>query len=511
MSEPPTIVVTAPATGERLGRVPILDGPAVRELVDAARAAQPGWAARPVGERARTLHRFRRLLAENAEEIADLSCAETGKLPVEALMVDVLTTCDLARWYARRVEEVTARRRVPSGWLLTKRAYTEREPYGVIGVIGPWNFPVLNVMRAVMAGLVTGNAVVLKPSEATPLSALRLRELAIEAGFPADTFQVATGDGSTGRALLQAGVDKISFTGSVATGRAVAREAADRLIPLTLELGGKDPILVLEDADPARAARAAANGAFYNAGQICVSLERAYVTAPVYDRFVEELVRATERLRVGPPEQQDADVGAMTLESQVDAVERQVQDAVRRGARVLTGGRRVEGGRFYAPTVLVDVAPDMDVMRHETFGPVLPVMKVADEAHALRLANDSGFALGASVWGRAGADRTAAALRAGMVCINDALVNGAVAALPFGGAAESGYGRVYGDDGLRELTRSRSLLIDRGRLGWEPGRYPLGRFGRERALGLVRLLHGGRAAKVGALWSVLGRSARDRR
>lgn len=475
-------------------------------MVGAARAAQPAWAARPVAERSALLQRFRRLLARHADDVARLSCDETGKLPVEAIMVDVLTTCDLARWYARRVADVTAPRRVPSGWLLTKRAWVEREPYGVIGVIGPWNFPVLNVMRAVMAGLVTGNAVVLKPSEATPLTALRLRELALDAGFPAETFQVATGDGGTGRALVEAGVDKISFTGSVATGRRVAAEAASRLIPVTLELGGKDPILVLEDAQVERAARSAANGAFYNAGQICVSLERAYVVEGVYEPFVEALVRETQALVVGPPDDEGADVGAMTMESQVDRVERQVADAMERGARALTGGRRLPGGRFYAPTVLVDVTPDMAVMRDETFGPVLPVMRVRDDEEALRLANDSGFALGASVWGGERARELAGRLRAGMVCVNEALVNGAVAGLPFGGASESGYGRVYGDEGLRELTRARSLLVDRGGLSWEPGRYPLRRFGRERALALVRLLHGaGVGQRLRALATLLGR------
>ncbi|HUF14035.1 MAG TPA: aldehyde dehydrogenase family protein [Longimicrobiales bacterium] len=499
------IVVRAPSSGAELGRVPVLGGAQVRAALAAARAAQPAWAALPVRERARRLTAFRRLLAEHARDIAGISSAETGKLPFEAMMVDVLTTCDLAAWYAKRADTVLSPRRTPAGWLITKKAWIEREPYGVVAVIGPWNFPVLNTMRAVMAGIVAGNAVLLKPSELTPLSALAVQRLAREAGVPEAVFQVLTGDGGTGRALVEAGVDKISFTGSVETGRAIARAAADRLIPVTLELGGKDPVLVTEGADVRRAARTAVNGAFWNAGQICISIERAYVVDAVYDEFIEEALRATRALRVGTPEDADADVGAMTTAAQTFHVERQVRDAIERGARVLAGGERAPGGRAWLPTLLVDVTHDMDVMRSETFGPVLPVMRVRDADEAVRLANDSGFALGASVWGPEGdARRLAGRLRAGMVCINDALVNGTIASLPFGGAGESGYGRVYGDEGLRELSRPRALLADRAGLGWEPGLFPLRRFGLPRALGLVRALHGrGVVQRVRGLLSLL--------
>lgn len=499
------IVVRSPATGAELGRVPLLEADGVRAALARARVAQPAWGALHVRERAARLHEFRRLLAEHAHEIADVVSAETGKTPFEALMVDVLTTADLARWFARRAEPVTAPRRASSGWLLTKKTWVEREAYGVVAVIGPWNLPVLNVMRAVLAGLVTGNAVLLKPSEMSPLSALAIQRLVHRAGVPADVFQVLTGDGRTGRALVEAGVDKISFTGSVETGRRIAQAAAERLIPVTLELGGKDPVIVTRGADVRRAAHATVNGAFWNAGQLCVSIERAYVVDAVYDEFVSEVVRATQALRAGLPDEPDTDIGAMTAEKQVAHVEQQVHDAVARGARVLTGGARGPSRQSWLPTVLVDVTHDMDVMRSETFGPVLPIMRVRDADEALRLANDSAFALGASVWGReADARRIAASLRAGMVCINDALMNGVVASLPFGGAGESGYGRVYGDDGLRELSRPRAWLSDRAGLEWEPGFFPLRRFGRTRALGLIRMLHGrGLVARVRGLLSIV--------
>ncbi|HEX6940430.1 MAG TPA: aldehyde dehydrogenase family protein [Longimicrobiales bacterium] len=485
-----SLVVRSPATGEELGTAPVLERHEVRELVERARAAQPAWAALGARGRGRLLLRFRDRLVDRADEVADLTSRETGKTRFEALILDVLITADLARWYARRAPALLAPRRVPSGWLLSKRCYELREPFGVIGVIGPWNLAVLNGMRAVLPALVAGNAVVWKASEMSPLSALLMRELAREAGIPDDVFLVATGDGATGAALIEAGIDKVSFTGSVATGRQVARLAADRLIPATLELGGKDAMIVLADADIERAANAAVVAAFSNAGQLCVSIERVYVEAPVYDAFLGRVVELTSSLVAGPG--READIGALTTQAQLETVERHVHDAVSKGARVLTGGERLPGpGRFYAPTVLADVDHSMDVMREETFGPVLPVMKVRDAEEAIRLANDSRFGLGASIWTRP--DRAAALaprIRVGMICLNDAAVNGLVAGLPFGGVGDSGYGTVYGDHGLYEMTRPRAVLVDRLGLDREFSHYRTRRFGEARVLGLIRLLHG---------------------
>ncbi|HEY0673577.1 MAG TPA: aldehyde dehydrogenase family protein, partial [Longimicrobiales bacterium] len=452
--------------------------------------AQPAWAARPQRERSELLMRYRAIMAENAERIARTSADETGKLLFEALITDVQTTCDLARWYARRAGAVMQRRRAPAGWLITKRVYESREPHGVIGIIGPWNFPVLNCMRSVLAALATGNTVVLKPSEASPLSAVLIRELATTAGIPDDVFLVATGDGSTGAALVAADIDKLGFTGSVETGRAIARQAADRLLPLSLELGGKDPMIVLADADVERAADAAVVGAFVNAGQVCTSIERVYVEAPVYDRFLERVIERTRNLRIGSDDQ--SDVGAITVESQIEKIEQQVDDALRQGARALTGGGRVhtERGRYYAPTVLADVTQQMRIMREETFGPVLPVMKVENADEALRLANDSPFALGGSIWSqRARAERLAPRLRAGMISINDTMMNGVIVSLPFGGLKDSGYGRVYGDEALREMTWPRGMTVDRAGMR-EFAYYPLRRFGTNRVRGMVQLLSG---------------------
>ena len=497
------IEVHAPATGARLGSVPAMDADAVQALVARARAAQPAWQARGVAERARLLMRYRAVIAANADRIARTSSGETGKLMFEALVTDVQTTCDLAKWYARRAHAVTRKRRVPSGWLLTKRAYEVREPYGVVGVIGPWNFPVLNCLRSVLAALVTGNTVVLKPSEASPLSALLMRELATEAEIPDDVFLVATGAGPAGAALVEAGIDKLVFTGSVETGRKIARVAAEQLLPVALELGGKDPMIVLAGANIERAADAALIGAFANTGQICTSIERAYVEASVYDEFVARVVEKAKRIRVGSGD--DADVGAITVEAQLEKIEQQVDDALRHGARALVGGERIRGaGRYFAPTILADVTQDMRIMREETFGPVLPVMKVRNAEEAIRLANDSPFALGGSIWGkRSVAERLVPQLRAGMVSVNDTMVNGLIAGLPFGGLRDSGYGRVYGDEALREMTWPRGITVDRAGMR-EFAFYPLDRFGTARARGLVQLLSGsGMRNKVSGLMKLV--------
>lgn len=482
-----TFTVTAPATGEPLGEVPKLDGPAVAGLVARARAAQPAWAERPIRDRARLIRRFRSRLVARAEAVAETSSRETGKLLTEALIADVLTTAGLADWSARRAEPILGRRRVSAGWLMTKRCYTVREPFGVVGVISPWNWPVLNSMRAVLPAIVAGNAVVLKPSEAAPFSALLMRELADEAGWPDDIFLIATGLGPTGAALVDH-ADRISFTGSAAVGRQIALAAARRLVPVSLELGGKDAMIVLRGSDLRRAAVAAVTGAFWNTGQICISLERVYVEASEHDEFVRLVVAETQRLRVGTGE---ADVGSLTVPAQLDIVDAHVRDALQSGARALTGGRRIDGpGLFYQPTVLVDVTSDMAIMREETFGPVLPIQRVHDAAEAVRLVNASPYALGSSVFGPPHAAQALVHhVRAGMTAVNDALLNGLVPGLPFGGAGESGYGRLHGDDGLREMSWSRAVLADRWGLKDAP-LYRLTRLGIPRTLALVRLLAG---------------------
>jgi acyl-CoA reductase-like NAD-dependent aldehyde dehydrogenase len=438
--------------------------------------------------------------------VAELSSRESGKLVFEALVGDVLPTLDLARYYAARAPAVMKGRSVRS-WMVSKKGRVEREPFGVVAVIAPWNFPVLNPMRAVMAALVTGNAVVLKPSELSPLSALLVREIATEAGIPEDVLLIATGDGATGAALIDPAVDKVSFTGSEAVGRRVAEAAGRLLIPVVLELGGKNAMVVLADADLDRAVNLAVQGAFWNAGQICISVERVYVEAPVYDRFVERAAVAAEALVVGSGPELDADVGAVTTAVQMDRLDRQIADALSRGARIVAGGQRLDGpGRHYAPTVVADADHTMAIMREESFGPVMPIMKVADAEEAIRRANDSPYALAASLWtSRRRGERLVRRLRAGMVSVNDVLHHGAMAGLPFGGMGASGYGRVHGEEGLLEMTQSRALLVDRSGFAREPiGGFPFRRFGVGRARALVQLLHGrGGGSRIRGLFGLV--------
>jgi acyl-CoA reductase-like NAD-dependent aldehyde dehydrogenase len=486
------IEVRAPADGALLGTVPNMTAAAVDALLSRARAAQPDWSRRPVGQRAALLHRFRKRLAERAEEAAELSSRESGKLVYEGLVGDILPTLDLARFYAHRVRRVFRPQRIRS-WMITKKGFVLREPYGVVGIISPWNFPVVNPMRAVLATLVTGNTVVLKPSELTPLSPLLMREIALEAGFPEDVFLVATGDGTTGAALVDGEVDKISFTGSVETGRKVAESAARRLLPVVLELGGKNAMIVLADANLDRAVNLGVQGAFWNAGQICIAVERVYVEAAIYDEFVERAVAETRSLTVGHRSDPDADMGSLTTSEQVCRLDRQLSDAASKGARILTGGGLLDGpGRHYAPTVVADVDHTMDLMREESFGPVMPIMPVRDAEEAIGLANDSPYALAASIWTRRRrGEAMMHRLRAGMVSVNDVLYHGAMAGLPFGGAGNSGYGRVHGEEGLREMTQTRAVLVDRVGVAREPvGGFPFRRFGVARAYALIGLLHG---------------------
>jgi succinate-semialdehyde dehydrogenase/glutarate-semialdehyde dehydrogenase len=452
-----------PATLASIGEIDVATAADVAQAVQRARKAQPEWAATSFRERRRLLERAVRLLVAQQDEFLDVIRSETGKPVEEAQATEILGACDALQFYAKRAERILADRTVPLHLMKSKRLRISYRPLGVVGIITPWNFPFLLALNPTIQALVAGNAVLLKPSEVTPFSGQLVERLLREAGCPDGVFQLLLGDGETGSALVEAGVDKISFTGSVATGRRVAEACARQLVPCTLELGGKDPMIVCRDADLERSAAGAVFGAFANSGQICVSTERVYVVDEVADEFTRRVLEQTAALRQGP--EGEADVGAMIHAPQIDVVEEQLADAKRRGAKILTGGRRNPAwpGLYFEPTVLTDVNHDMQIMREETFGPVLPIMRVRDEAEALALANDTSFGLNASVWTR---DKRrgielAKSVHAGSAVVNDCLVTYAIPESPFGGRRDSGIGQVNGEAGLKSYCHAQSIVIDR--------------------------------------------------
>jgi acyl-CoA reductase-like NAD-dependent aldehyde dehydrogenase len=456
-----------PATGEVLRELECSGESEVLAAVARAGAAQAAWAELGLRRRITVLREFQGKLYAKKSEIAAAITREVGKPLVEALVTEVLVVLDAARFLIDNAWGLLRDEAVPHGNLATKlkSGWLVREPHGVIGIISPWNYPFSIPATETLAALVAGNAVVLKPSELTPLVALELASLLHAAGVPDDVFQVVVGEGPAGAALLRAPIDKLVFTGSVATGKRIAAAAAERLLPVVLELGGKDPMLVLDDADVDVASSAAVWGAFVNAGQACLSVERCYVHRSLYEPFAKACAEKTRLLHVGNGMDADTDVGPMIHERQVRIVESHVEDAKARGARVLAGGTRLPelGVNFYAPTVLADVTHDMRIMREETFGPVLPVMACDDDDEGVRLANDSEYGLAASVWTRDSkrGERLARRIQAGTVMVNDVISCFGISEAPHGGVKASGVGRTHGRFGLEEMVRVKYLDIDR--------------------------------------------------
>ena len=460
---PEVISVRNPATGDPLGDVAVSTADDVRAAVARARTAQAAWGALSVAERARKVSRFRDELLARAEEVIAALVAETGKTRPEALGMEVMLVVDLCDYFCKRAGDILAPRSIPLHLFKHRRSYLHHVPRGVIGIISPWNFPFSIPVGEVLMAVIAGNGVVLKPSELTPLIALKAKELFDACGLPRDLFQVVPGRGAAGAALIDAGVDKVLFTGSVATGKKVAAACGERLIPCVVELGGKAPAVVCADADLERTANALVWGAFANSGQVCASVERAYVHEAVYDELAQKVVEKTRKLRQGAPSS-EVDVGAMTWEQQVGIVEERVRGAVDGGAKLLTGGKRRPGaGRFFEPTVLGDCKQDMDVMRKEIFGPVLPLMRVRTEDEAVRLANDSHLGLLAYVFtrDRKKGERLAERIEAGTVMVNGVLDTYAAPETPWGGVKQSGIGVSHSDDGLRAMCQARHVNVDR--------------------------------------------------
>lgn len=471
----PSFEKRSPVTGERLGTYAIASAEDVNAAVRRARQAFVAWRETSLASRLRILGRLRDVLRTHGEDYARRISEDTGKPMVDALMTEMLPLLGQLDWYDQHAARVLGRHKLPASILFPgKGQYVEHFPMGVIGVISPWNFPFNLAAVPVMSALIAGNTVVLKPSEVTPITGELIREVFERIGLPAGVLEVVMGDGSTGAALAESAVDKIFFTGSVATGRKVMAAAAKRPIPVELELGGKDAMIVCADAPLERAARAAVWGGLVNCGQACVSVERILVEEAVHDRFVELVQRYVEKVRVGGPDEH-ADMGPMTFARQIDTVERHVKDAVAKGAKVLFGGTRLErAGQFFAPTLLTGVRPDMEIYAEETFGPVLPIVKVKDVEEAIRLANDHQYGLNGSVWTKDTKKGIAIAsrLECGQASVNDLITSVGNPAMPFGGVKNSGFGRYHGPEGLLAFSHPKAILVDRGLLSSEPFWFP---------------------------------------
>jgi succinate-semialdehyde dehydrogenase / glutarate-semialdehyde dehydrogenase len=460
-----TAPVLAPFTGGVIGTIPVGVPADVDEAIRRARQAQLGWAARRPSSRGAVLVRFHDLLLDRREEALDLIQLESGKARRHALE-EILDTALVARHYGfRAAKYLRVRRRAGAlpGLTMT-REY--RQPVGVVGIISPWNFPLILGITDALAALAAGNAVVLRPDEQGSLTALWAVDLLYEAGLPSDVLQVVTGPGPELGPPLIEGADFIMFTGSTRTGRIVARQAAERLRGYSLELGGKNPMLVLEDADLEAAVDGAVRGAFVGAGQVCVSIERLYVHDALFDRFAKRLVERVREMKLSPAFDYDADMGSLTVPRQLDTVESHVRDAVEKGAHLLVGGRHRPdiGPLFYEPTVFTGVTPEMKMFAEETFGPVVALYRVASDEEAIARANDTRYGLNASVWSRSirHAVRVAKRIQTGTVNVNESYgATWTATSAPIGGMKESGFGRRHGAEGILKYTESQTIAIQR--------------------------------------------------
>ncbi|MEA2405239.1 MAG: hypothetical protein QOE08_1886 [Thermoleophilaceae bacterium] len=490
-----------PATGERIGAVPTLKPEQVQAVVDDVAEVQPFWAQLPLSDRARYMRRTAQVLIDNLDDLTSLLTLEQGKPRNESYVMELMPTIDGLHWIADHGEEILSDEKIPYPQIFwkQKKSWFTYEPLGVVGVIAPWNYPWSIPFGEVAIALMCGNGVVLKPASLTPLIGDRIQWAFERAGLPEGIIRTVHGGGAVGNALVESSAAKIFFTGSVGVGRRVGTACAERLKGSVLELGGKDSQIVLDDANVANAVSGCLWGGFANAGQTCAGIERVYVVPEVAQRFTREVIEGAKKLRLGDPMDWDVEVGPMVSMDQFELVRELVDDAVANGATLHCGGP-VDDGPYYEPAVLTDVTHDMRIMREEIFGPVVPIVEVADEEEAIRLANDSEFGLGTSVWtcDRDKGRRIARRIETGMVWINDHMYSHGAIQTPWGGAKHSGIGRAHSRFGFYECVNVKHVAWEPSRLRnfwWHPYDESMG----SALHASAQLLYGRDADKAGAL------------
>jgi len=461
-----TLASHAPASGDLLGEVATTPVSHIAQMVARAKRAQEAWGALSVDERIERVSALLSLIGQRSEDIAATISRENGKPKHEALIHEIFTLCEIGHFYAANAPRVLEARSFFPRVLKHRSSTVRRVPLGVVAILSPWNFPFMIPGADLLAALIAGNAVILKPSEFTPLTATLLKELFDESGLPEDLFQVVYGHAAEGAALVAAGVQKVIFTGGTGGGKKVAALAGEHLVPCVLELGGKAPAIVCEDANIALAAKAIVYGAFANLGQACVSIERVYAHSSIYDRLVQRIADETRTLTQGDPATGTFDLGAACIDSVRTRIEEQVADALSKGARLIVSSTP-SGPRFLSPSVLIHCNETMSVMREESFGPIVGIQKVESDDEAIRLSNGLPVGLSANVFSgdKRRARSIAERLRAGSIAINDALVNYGTVEAPFGGVGASGYGRVHGEESLVAMTSTQHISEERLPLG----------------------------------------------
>ena len=479
ITSPGSTIAYNPATGEEIGQIENTDMTKVPQIFEQARSAQKIWEAKSFSQRAAAIKKMRTYIVNHAESLSEVISQSNGKTRIDALGTEVLPCTLACDWYAKNAEKVLKEKKIPVDSLLffNKKSVMQHKALGVVGIISPWNYPLSIPFGEIIMGLMAGNAVILKVAAATPLVGEAINKIIAAGELPTGLFQQIVGSGgAVSKSFFENNIDKIFFTGSVGVGKQLMSEAAETLTPLSLELGGNDPMIVLADADLERATNGAAWAGFQNAGQSCGGVERVYVHASVYDDFVELMAKKTRALRHGVDESHNVDIGCLTTKSQLNTVKEHLEDALAKGAKIVAQSQPVgpQNGYFHPATLLTNTTDDMLFIRDETFGPLIPVIKFSTEEEAIALANDSHLALTSSVWtknakkGRA----FAAKLESGVTTINDHLYTHGLSEMPWGGWKHSGLGRTHGPEGLLEMTHAKAvnwdILPSKRNLWWYP-------------------------------------------